>query len=130
MGFDSEIRQAICAHAAWKDTLSAAVSTQRSLVTVETVGRDDHCRLGRWLHGLDEPTKASHRWKCVAEVHARFHNQAAAVLALALAGETEAAREAMSYSSKFSGTSAKLTRELQAWQMEEAGAPRQRAVLV
>ncbi len=130
MSFDSEIRQAICAHAAWKETLNAAVTTGRSMMSVETACKDDHCRLGRWLHGLDEPTKASHRWKCVAEVHAQFHEEAAQVLAWALAGETAVARAAMSYSSRFAGVSAKLTRELQAWQMEEAGAPRQRAVLV
>lgn len=130
MSFDSEIRQAICAHAAWKETLNAAVNTGRSVLSVETACKDDHCRLGRWLHGLDEPTKASHRWKCVAHSHAQFHEEAAQVLALALDGKPSAARAAMSYSSRFAGVSAKLTRELQAWQMEEAGAPRQRAVLV
>jgi hypothetical protein len=85
---------------------------------VETVCRDDHCQLGRWLIALDEPTRASARWQCVKAVHAEFHREAAKVLELAVAGKASAARSAMGYSSAFGGISNKLARELRAWETE------------
>lgn len=115
---DSEIRNAIQVHSAWKERLGDAIQTGRSEFTVEIVCQDDQCRLGRWLYTLSEPTKASHRWRCVQQMHADFHRHAANVLDLALMGNKAAAKAATSYSSGFAQTSARLTAELKAWQQE------------
>lgn len=115
---DSEIRNAIQVHGEWKERLADAIQTGRSQFTVETVCQDDQCRLGRWLYTLSEPTKASHRWRCVQQIHADFHRHAANVLDLALLGNRSAAKAATSYSSGFAQTSARLNAELKAWQQE------------
>lgn len=118
MSFDSEIRDAIKVHAAWKQRLNAVIQTGQSELTVALVCQDNHCRLGQWLYSLNEPTKATHRWQCVRQLHADFHVHAANVMELALAGKVSAAKAATSYSSGFAQTSARLTAELHAWQKE------------
>ena len=118
MSIGGQIRSAIDAHAAWKDSLRLAIETGTSAFKVETVCRDDQCQLGRWLISLDAPIQASSRWQCVKAVHAEFHREAAKVLELALAKKASAARSAMGYTSAFGGTSSKLARELRAWESE------------
>lgn len=127
---ESEIRSAIKKHAEWKNHLSHAIRTGKTTLTVDEVRRDDCCRFGHWLHGLEAGTKATHRWRCVQQVHADFHHHAAEVLTLALAGRESAARAAMFYSSGFAQTSARLTVELTAWQKAVAGAGTAPAVAV
>ena len=120
MSIDAEIRNAIEIHGQWKARLGMAIHTGRSELTVEMVCQDNKCRLGQWLYSLDEPIKASFRWKCVQQTHADFHRHAAQVLDLALTGRQAAAKAATSYSSGFAQTSQRLTAELTAWQREAA----------
>lgn len=115
---DSEIRDAIGAHAKWKERLGTVIQTGKSEFTVAMVCRDDQRRLGQWLYALDEPIKASFRWKCVQQTDADFHRHAAQVLDFALKGNRSAAKAATSYSSGFAQTSNRLTAELTAWQRE------------
>jgi methyl-accepting chemotaxis protein len=120
MDIESELRRAIASHGAMKLRLRLAVDTGTSDLTVAAMCRDDRCALGRWLYALDATTQDTMRWRCVRAVHAEFHEHAGAVLELALAGRPREARAAMSYSSAFAGTSAKLVAELMAWKSESA----------
>jgi hypothetical protein len=113
---EAEIRSAIKKHAEWKTHLSNAIRTGQTTLSIDEVARDDCCRFGHWLYALDGEVRSTHRWRCVQQVHADFHRHAAAVLKLAVSGKASAARAALSYSSGFAQTSARLTVELTAWQ--------------
>lgn len=117
---DSEIRHAVESHAEWKARISRVIQSGEADMKVEDVCQDQRCRLGHWLYSLDEPAKATFRWRCVRDVHADFHREAAKALKVALAGDRKAARAAISHTSAFGLVSARLISELSNWQQEEA----------
>jgi hypothetical protein len=118
MQIEQQIQRAIEAHAEWKVRLNSAIETGRSSHAVAVVCQDNQCELGRWLYDLDAATKSSSRWACVRNTHAQFHREAAGILSLALAGDKQAAKSRMNYSSPFAGLSNRLTAELAAWKRE------------
>ena len=116
MSLHSEIRSAIAKHGLWKTNLKAAINTGSSEFSVATVQRDDQCIFGKWLHSLTDPAvkKSEHFIKC-KELHRRFHEATAKVLALALAGKKQEAEQAMGGTSDFGKLSATLTIAMMEW---------------
>jgi Chemoreceptor zinc-binding domain len=109
------IDKAIAAHARWKSQLRQAIETGKSEWTVERVRPDDVCEFGQWLGERPVPEKMSEAYRTVADLHARFHQEAASVLALALAGHRDRAAAGMAVGSPFASASAKLTSAMVAW---------------
>ncbi len=75
MNFDS----AIATHVEWKMKLHLAIASQ-SRPDAATIGRDDRCSLGQWLHGVAR-TKYGHLasyHECLG-AHALFHREAGRV---------------------------------------------------
>lgn len=73
-----DIDQAVAAHMDWKVKLRRAIQEHQTVDP--SVGRDDQCPLGKWLHGESKATLgrlASHQ-TCVGK-HAAFHRAVAAV---------------------------------------------------
>ena len=74
-----DLSEAVKAHSEWKIKLRSAISSKSTLDAV-TIGRDDCCPLGKWLHGESRarygelPSHAT----CV-QAHAEFHREAANV---------------------------------------------------
>lgn len=66
-------------HVAWKVKLRAAISKQESL-DARTIGADNCCELGKWLHGEGKTRygRLGSYGDCVAK-HAAFHRAAGAV---------------------------------------------------
>lgn len=117
---DSEIRHALESHAEWKTRISRVIQSGESDLKAEDVCRDDRCRLGHWLHGLDDAIKTNFRWRCVRQVHAEFHVEAGKALKLALSGDRKSARAAIGHTSRFGLVSARLMAELANWRSDEA----------
>lgn len=117
MSIFEEIDKAISAHGSWKHKLRQIIEVGESEYTVEHVSSDRNCGFGKWLHErIPDERKQSDFYHSAVAHHADFHKEAAKVLALGLAGKKEEASQAMSLNSPFAQISAKLTKELKAWQ--------------
>lgn len=110
-----DVEAALFAHSDWKRRLRDAVSRGFSERDSDDVGRDDLCELGRWLHSLPSEYASDPLCEDLAELHARFHHAAAAVVQLIEAGRTEEARVAMDSESDFALASEELVGLLEMW---------------
>ncbi len=91
-----EIIQAIGAHIWWKQEFATAINEGRYWVHPDTVASDMECDFGRWLYGLPPGEQTSEHYKLVQALHATFHEEAAHLMRLALAGDTAAAQTGIS----------------------------------
>lgn len=116
MGLHSEITSAIAKHRLWKTNLKTAINAGSSEFSIATVKRDDQCVFGKWLLSVADVRvkKSEHYIKC-KDLHLRFHEATAKVLALALAGKKGEAEQAMGPTGDFSNLSAKLTMAMMEW---------------
>jgi len=113
---EHEITKAIAAHGLWKARLKTAIENGTSEFDVATIGRDDRCDFGKWLHGGASPEiQASAHYQSCRGLHAEFHQFAAEILRLALAGQKESAEAKMATQSDFARVSAKLVHEMSDW---------------
>lgn len=112
-----EINAAIAAHSQWKVRLKGAIDTGKLDVPIGTIRVDDQCAFGKWLHGdtLPAEVKASPHYAKVRELHARFHQVAAAVAEAALAGRKAEAEASMGITGEYGRASADLTRAMMDW---------------
>lgn len=113
-----EINAGIGAHGAWKMRLKTAVATGSSTFEPRVVRCDDQCALGKWLYGaqIDPHTKLGMPYKVNKRVHAEFHQCAAQVLELALAGKADDAQALLN--GEFKERSEKVVRALSKWKRE------------
>jgi len=74
-----DLQEAIRAHAEWRTKLRGAIAAKSNL-DVDTIGRDDCCQLGKWLHGESGPMYGplSSHIACLKK-HALFHKESAKV---------------------------------------------------
>ncbi len=124
-----QLTEALRAHAAWKTRLRDAIDQGASEHSVATVGRDDRCPFGTWLYG-DESlgVRQSPHYEQCRGAHAEFHVAAAEVLELALKGEKSEAERKLAPGGEFARASAAVSKEMLAWQKEQAtSAPTQAA---
>ena len=73
---------AVAAHAQWKTRFRAAISSKEAL-DAATIGKDNCCELGKWLHGegkLQLGTKPE--FMALIERHKGFHAEAGKVASL------------------------------------------------
>lgn len=115
---DDSIRKAIGAHGAWKLKLKTALTTGRSELTPQIVGKDDQCEFGRWLYsqGVDAQTRAGMPYKVVKRLHGEFHQIAGRVLELSLSGKRDEATGLLE--GDFTQKSETLARALAKWRGE------------
>lgn len=109
-----QLRAALTAHELWRAHLVQAALTGRGRVPAAEARREDLCEFGRWLDRLGELPEVP-QVEPVRQLHRRFHEEAGAVLDLALAGKRGAATRALGPGSPFDEASVKLTAALQAW---------------
>lgn len=90
-----DLSNAILVHQQWKSRLNQFLggALQEKLDSA-TVGKDDQCELGRWIHGegrkqfLGVP-----EFEELQERHARFHKKAGDIVRMANQGNTKGALE-------------------------------------
>ena len=111
--FAEQVQAAVVAHARWKGHLHQAIDTGSSDFRAEVVKQDNQCDFGKWLYGAGETSfPAAANYEEIRTLHAEFHREAAAVLALALAGRGKEAQAAMEVGSGFGKVSAHLVTTL------------------
>ena len=79
----------IGAHVMWKQRLTAFLagdSTEQ--LDPETIRLDNRCALGKWIYGEGSSMSDLPRYEEVRGLHAQFHQYAADVVSLHLAGNT------------------------------------------
>ncbi len=117
MSVYEEIDKAIAAHGMWKQKLRKAIDTGECESTPERVKQDNNCSFGKWLHERIDPTvKNMPQYAEILQLHADFHREAGAILALALTGSPEEAKQRIGLGSDFAKVSALLTKKMRAWQ--------------
>ena len=109
-----QLRGALTAHELWRAHLVNAVLTGRSTMAAAEARAEDRCEFGRWLRRIGDLPEVP-QVEPVRALHAIFHEEAAEVLTLALAGRRAEATRAIGPGSAFDGASARLTAALQAW---------------
>jgi hypothetical protein len=109
-----QLRTAMTAHELWRSLLVQAALTGRGQLSVSAARREDMCEFGRWLAQLGDlpevPQVAPMR-----DLHRHFHEEAAAVLDLAMSGKRAEATRALGPGSRFDEASLRLTAALRDW---------------
>lgn len=117
MELRNQITKAIGAHSHWKKTLMSAVERGAPGLTVDQVGRDDACDVGKCLNGanIPEAQRKTPEFEACREIHAEFHKAAADALRLAISGDRRAAVAALGADSRFAKLSSALTLRMMQW---------------
>ncbi|NMM26717.1 MAG: HAMP domain-containing protein [Glaciimonas sp.] len=101
---------AIQAHAEWRTKLRAAAMHNQE-VDAETIGRDDCCELGKWLHGAGN-AKFGGKSTFVALIngHQEFHNEAGKVARVINQGTGAKAEQMLDSGTPFANISNEIDR--------------------
>lgn len=79
----------IGAHVMWKQRLTSFLAgSSPEALDPDMIRMDDRCALGKWIHGDGKPMSHLPRYEDVRDLHAQFHQYAADVVRLHLAGNT------------------------------------------
>jgi hypothetical protein len=104
------LENAIKAHADWRSKLRLAAQTGEQL-DAQTVGRDDCCELGKWLHGPGQSKCGSKpSFVTLISAHRDFHKEAGKVAQTINSGNPGAAEHMLGSDTGFSKASANVTR--------------------
>ena len=111
------LTKAIAAHSSWKARLRTAISTGKSDISAAQARVDNQCEFGKWLYGseLSSGEKQSEHYKTVRQLHTQFHQEAAKVLEWAIAGNKNAAEQAMALGGSCAKTASELTQAAVKW---------------
>jgi hypothetical protein len=110
-----QIEAAISAHVQWLARLRTAIAQRSSDFTPAVVRLDNQCAFSRWLNkGIPGVPRGTPRFEEIRRAHAHFHEQAAAILELALTGKGSEAERLMSPQGEFMTTSGGLILKLRA----------------
>lgn len=111
------LTKAIAAHSSWKARLRSAIHTGKSDIPATQVRTDNQCEFGKWLYGstLSSGEKQSEHYKTVRHLHAQFHVEAAKVLEWAIAGNKNAAEQALGLGGSCGKIASELTQATAKW---------------
>ena len=102
---DIDLESSITVHAQWRSRLRMAAQ-KRERVDAETLGRDDCCDLGQWLHGRGQGRYGSLPvFRTLVERHREFHKAAGAVAQAINRGSYAEAEQALAGNTPFSRAS-------------------------
>ena len=81
-------------HVMWKQRLTAFLEgSSTEQLDPSTIRLDDRCALGKWIYGEGKSMSELSQYEEVRGLHAQFHQYAADVVNLHLAGNTAEARK-------------------------------------
>lgn len=91
---DAHIRDAICAHAAWKRTLLDGIERGQLEKSADEISCNDKCAFGKWLKKLTpkpgDPT--AQKFEIIDNMHTRFHEAAGQIAIEVEKGNREEAK--------------------------------------
>lgn len=119
MPFFNDIELAISAHSSWKQRLTTAIiNGQCDEISPEDAGNDSHCAFGNWLYnGIGDEYRNGPLYDEICKLHKEFHQEASEILALAINGNQEAAKQRMISNGKYIRLSNQLITLLREWQI-------------
>lgn len=109
-----QLRAAMTAHELWRAHLVSAVLTGRAGFSVTDAQRTDRCEFGLWLLKIGDLPEVP-QVAAVRPLHAAFHEAAAQVVDMALAGRRAEATRALGPGSAFDKASNALSLALRTW---------------
>jgi hypothetical protein len=89
MNFD----EMILAHSRWKTRFRKFIETPTEDLDAETIGADDRCDLGKWIHGEGSRHAGCSEYEKLKSMHAKFHAAGANVVQEVRSGSAAKARE-------------------------------------
>jgi methyl-accepting chemotaxis protein len=103
-----DLEAALQAHSEWKIKLRSGIS-QREHMDAVTIGRDDCCKLGKWLHGSGK-MQYQHlsSFRDCLQKHADFHHEAGKVAQIINKGQYEKAESLLDRGSAFALASSQV----------------------
>jgi len=104
-----DFEQASKVHFEWKTKLRNYLKKPDGSLMPGTVGRDNECALGKWLHGEAKKFAGDHTYDELLTAHSGFHQEAASLIRRADSGEKVDAEAALGTSSKFNQLSQRVT---------------------
>ena len=109
-GMGINLDNAIKAHADWRSRLRTA-ATKGDQMDADTVGRDDCCELGKWLHGEGGKRYGAHQsFPALLEAHKAFHVEAGKVAQVINQGQGEKAESMLDGGTPFANASSEVGR--------------------
>lgn len=108
MNFD----EAIKAHSDWKMKLSAYLRNPDGSLQATTVGLDNKCPLGVWIHGEGSQYASLPEYAILKSEHAAFHKAAAEVIRKADAKQDTTEDVALGSGSPFASSSTKVVQAI------------------
>jgi len=106
MDFDG----AVAAHSAWKGKLSAYLKNPDKSLHAGTIGVDNQCALGQWLHGEGQKYSSDAEFSELKKEHADFHRAAADLVRRADKGEKVAEEAALGTNSAYGKLSSRVVK--------------------
>jgi methyl-accepting chemotaxis protein len=108
MDLGIDLDSAIQAHADWRSKLRTAV-TRKETMDAETIGRDDCCALGKWLHGAGKSQYGGKpSFVSLLDAHRQFHEEAGKVARLINKGAYDEADRQLGGNTAFSRASSSV----------------------
>ena len=114
-GREGAIEKAIAAHGMWKQRLLSAIESGTSDFTVAQVAVDNRCDFGKFYYALPRELRESEQGRRIQQLHASFHTAASQILGMALQGERDRAKQALSAGSAYDRLTEDLGRALRTW---------------
>jgi methyl-accepting chemotaxis protein len=104
-----DLNIAIQKHAEWKFKFREALHNHQTM-EASTIGKDNQCELGKWLHGEAQALYSKHpEFAPCVNAHAAFHAEAGKVAAQVTAGKIEVVELMLASNSSFSEASKKVS---------------------
>jgi len=100
----------ISAHVRWKQRLISYIQDKSEPLDPAIIGRDDQCRLGKWIYSEGQAYNNAQHFEKVRTEHAEFHKHAAAVVTFANRGDRELATTVLN--GEYARTSNNLKRDI------------------
>ncbi len=100
----------ISAHVRWKQRLLTYIQDKSEALDPAVIGRDDQCRLGKWIYGEGKAYTQANHFEKVRTEHADFHKHAAAVVTFVNRGDRDMASEVLN--GEYARTSNNLKRDI------------------
>jgi methyl-accepting chemotaxis protein len=85
----------VSAHVRWKQRLQSYIIERGEKLDPAEIGRDDHCKLGKWIYGEGQAYAHLPQFEQVRQIHAQFHKHAAAVVVFSNRGDRESAEQVL-----------------------------------
>jgi hypothetical protein len=109
-----KVEDAIMAHARWKTRLTGYLNNPDGSISTAELGVDNHCELGKWIHGEASRTVPVAELSALKVGHAKFHRAAADVVRKVDAGAVVDQNAMLGFQSEFGAASLAVVNQLKA----------------